>query len=437
MNKTLTMILLAASASAGAHELMARQSGDLGANMVVATPQVAHSFGAPTTRREPVAMSWAFDAAIAPAAPHVAASREYYFEASGDQLAAGVALHTTAPRALVRLQPLQAASPREAVAIDPQALLIIDASRRVHAAGAGMQLLVGADKLAKADLPFAPGTSAFRLHPDLGAGSFTLKAEGLHGDARYLVNVVEPGSPLVLTLQADASAYLHGHTLVLEPALEERAGAVLRRKHAIGKLDGVLVSPAGRRFELSFKPGKDGSLRARLPLDADEAPAPGLWEVQANASAKAGDQVVLRSVRLALAVAMPVARLTGAVALAPTADTLGLALGVEAAASGRYEVRGLLYGMVSGSMAPLGVAHAAQWMDAGSHNIVLGFDHALLGGASAPFELRDLQLLDQGRMGVLHRQQQALRLDERDVGRSGKTLVRPALRPKLPPSTQG
>lgn len=434
MNKTLTIVLLAACSAAGAIELLPRQPDDLGASTVLASPAVKMPAGAPATGREPVSVSWAVDGDIAAPVPFIAASREYYREASGDELAAGVAIHTTAPRALVRLQPLAAASPREAIAIDPQALLLIDSERRVHAGGNGMELLVGADKLAKADLPFAPGTSAFRLHRDLGAGSFTLKAEGLHGSARYLINVVEPDSPLALTMQATTGAYLHGQTLVLQTALQDSAGPAAPAAHALPKLDGMLVSPGGRRFALSFRQDKDGQLRGRLPLDADEAPTPGLWEVQANASATVRGQTVVRSVRLAIAVAMPVARLNGATSLAQGEDTFGIALGVDAGASGRYEVRGLLYGLVNGSMSPLGVAHAARWLDAGQGSITLAFAHHLLQGASGPFELRDLQLIDQGRMGLLHRQQHALRLADSDIVRSSKGAVRPVLPSKPAPA---
>jgi hypothetical protein len=435
MNKfhfTVTIMPLCAllAGAAGARDLLAPQTGDLAATAVVAPAALQSNFGVPGVRRESVALSWAAGHDITPPAPHVAHSRQYHFEASGDELAAGVTLNTTAARALVRLQPLAAPSPREAVAIDPSALVIEDARGRSFAGGAGMSLLVGADKMAKAELPFAPGTSAFRLHPDLGAGSFRLKAAGLSGAARYLVNVVEPDSAHELTLQADALAYLHGQVLVLAPALLEHGTGASVRSHALAKLEGSVISPAGRRFVLSFKPGPDGALRARLPLDANEAPTPGLWQVQASGQAVVAGQAVMRSIALAFPVAMPVARLSGAVTADSSAQRLALTLGVQAGAPGRYEVRGLLYGMVDGAMAPLAVAHAAQWLEAGTGSIVLAFDADLLAGAHGPFELRELNLLDQGRMGVLHRQRRALVLDDGEVLRPAAALARAELHTK-------
>ena len=66
---------------------------------------------------------------------------------------------------------------------------------------------------------------------------------------------------------------------------------------------------------------------------------------------------------------------------------------------------------------------------------MLRYDASLLGAATGPFELRDLNLLDQGRMGVLQRQQRALSIDERDLARTGAhaASAKPPERPKLPP----
>ncbi len=197
----------------------------------------------------------------------------------------------------------------------------------------------------------------------------------------------------------------------------------------------MVVSPAGRSFPVSFKVERDGRLRARLPLDADEAPSQGLWEVQASGEAQVRGQTVKRSLRVAFAVALPVARLDGSAAIVNAPGSVGVRLGVEVGAAGRYETRALLYGMVGGVLKPLAVGHSAQWLEPGSQSLVLRYDAALLAGATGPYELRDLNLLDQGRMGVLQRQQRAVSIDERDVVRTGAhaATAKPAERVKLPP----
>lgn len=433
MSKLKTILLhLAAVAAASAgtagaapRELLPEQAGDLSPAAVLAPASAAPSLaGAPRPSHDTVALSWAATDAVAPAAaPHLAQSRQSYVSVTGAQLAAGVPLHATSARALVRVQALDAASPREALAIHPLSMTLTDSAGKSYAAGAGMEQLVTDDKLNKAELPFAPGTSAFRLHPALGKGTFKLRADGVAGEQRYLINVVEPDSPYTFTMQAAATHYLHGQSLVVQADLREgEANAPTR--HPVAKLEGVVVSPAGRQFPVTFQPGAGGRLRASLALDANEAPAPGLWEVRAEALATVKGQTVQRSLRLAFPVAMPVARLDRSVTLAEGTGGVRLDVGLQAAAAGRYEVRGLLYGTVNGALAPLGVADAAQWLEAGSGNIALTFAPELIAGASGPFELRDLFLLDQGRMGVLQHQQRALVLSEDEVVRAGGRAAR-------------
>ncbi|MES2317352.1 MAG: DUF4785 domain-containing protein [Pseudomonadota bacterium] len=424
--------LLAAGAAA-APRFLPGQAGDLVPQKIAAPGAALKSAGAPGLSREAVGMSWAAQGSVTTAVQSfIGQSREYYAEVSAEELAVGVAIHTTAPRALVRLQALGA---RGKQAIHPQALVISDAGGRAFAAGSGMDMLVTADKLSKAELPFAEGTSAFRLHPDLGTGTFKLRAADAQAGERYMVNVVEPGSRFALTMQTDAPSYLHGQQLSVLPELQEQDGAVVNQRHVFRRLDGVVVSPAGRSFPVSFKVDKDGRLRARLPLDADEAPAPGLWEVQASGDAMVKGQTVKRSLRVAFGVAMPVARLDGSASVVNEPGSVGVRLGVEVAAAGRYETRALLYGTVGGALKPLAVAHAAHWLEPGSQALVLRYDAALLAGASGPYELRDLTLLDQGRMGVLQRQRRGVSIDERDLARTGAQMAtaKPAERPKLPP----
>ncbi|MRV70918.1 DUF4785 family protein [Duganella sp. FT92W] len=408
--------LMAACVSASAVDLLPKQAGDLEPAALAAAkpaPQAAKA-GAPGQSRETVALSWASsDAGMAAATPHEAESRESYTIVTGADLAKGVPLNTTAPRAVVRVQALDMSSPRANLAIHPQSMTVIDQAGRARGSAEAMEALVTDDKLAKADLPFAPGTSAFRLHAGLGAGQFKLRADNLGAGERFLVNVVEPDSPVSLTMQAGAAAYLHGQQLSLVSALRGKDGS----KPALTRLEGYVMSPAGRRFPLTFRNGAGGRMTAQLALDADEELAPGLWEVHAHGQGKAKQGDVQRSLRLAFPVAMPTAKLDRKVVLANSSGGIQVNFGVEAAQAGRYEVRGVLYGTVQGELKPVGVAHAAQWMEAGSGTIALAFAPELRVAASGPYEIRELFLLDQGRMGVLQRQQRAVVIDERELAR--------------------
>ncbi|MDQ1920722.1 DUF4785 domain-containing protein [Massilia pseudoviolaceinigra] len=426
--------LCGSAGAASRLELLPAQAGDLAAPAALArSSRMSMAMAAPEGRRDAVAVSWAAGAQpLAKPVPFAGESREYYTEVSGAELAAGVAIRTSAAQAVVRVQPTGAASARGVKPIDPRAIGVRTAQGKDFNNGAGMDMLVDADRLAKAGHGFAQGTSAFRLHPSLGAGSFTLRADApADAGARYLVNVVEPASTVALTLRTDAVHYLHGQELVihadaLEPAARAAMpGAALQRR-TLDKMAAVLVSPAGRTFPLEFKRGRDGLLTARHQLNADENPAPGLWEVRAGAEAGSGNTAVKRTLRMGVAVAMPQARFDGNVNLIDQADKLVARFGVEVGAGGRYEVRALLYGMVNGAIAPVAVAHSAAWLEPGAGNIELAYDAALLAGVRGPYELRDLSLLDQSRVGLLHRQQRGLVIDEREALRTGLRVAQSA-----------
>ncbi|MCE3607526.1 DUF4785 family protein [Massilia sp. P8910] len=423
-------------ASAGAAsrlELLPAQAGDLAAPAALArSSRLSMAIAAPEGRRDAVAVSWAAGTQpLAKSVPFVGESREYYTEISAAELAAGVAIRTSAPQAVIRVQPTAAASARGVKPIDPRAIRVRTAQGKDFNNGAGMDMLVDAERLAKAGHGFAQGTSAFRLHPSLGAGSFTLRADAPAADAgaRYLVNVAEPASAVALTLRAEAAEYLHGQELVIHAdALEPAAlrGTAGMQRRSVDKMAAVLVSPAGRTFPLEFKRGRGGLLSARHRIDADENPAPGLWEVRAAAEAGSGGLAVKRNLRLGVAVAMPQARFDGNVSLIDQTDKLVARFGVEVGAGGRYEVRALLYGMVNGAMAPVAVAQSAAWLEPGAGSIELAYDAALLAGVRGPYEVRDLSLLDQSRVGLLHRQQRGLVIDEREVVRAGVRVAQGA-----------
>jgi hypothetical protein len=412
MKRTLSSLLLLVCTSAAlaaprpvAARLLPPAAGDLAARAAVAVDAALAS--RPDVPRDAVAFTQSLrgDQALEAAAPFVARSREWFVEVSASELRAGVAVFTTRPEALVRVhaaaRELRAGRGAE-LALDPQRLIV----RREgveHGAGSGMSLLVDAEQLAAAGAPFVEGTSAFRLKAELGAGRFELAVPDLRDDGRYVVHVFEPRSEAVLSLGTGRADHLHGETLRVEASLAGRAATVERAQ-------GFVVAPGGRVFPLSFAP--DGArLRGSLVLDALAAPGAGLWEVHLRVEGQADGLRVQRSARTAFACSLPTARLTGEAGVTAGASGLRLTLGIDAGSAGRYDVRGVLYGRdAAGQPRPLALAQSAAWLEPGRGELALEIDAALLAksGLSAPYELRDLRLTDQGRMGLLHRQKIAL-----------------------------
>ena len=357
----------------------------------------------------PLSFSWALDAAtpITEPRPFVAESREHWLRVTAADLGTGVPLVTLAPGALVRINPAPG-PPAAGAVLDPRALVIVDEKGETYAQGTGFSRLASAEQLAAAGVDFPEGTLAFRLASEVGSGRLTLRAEGLAaatGEA-FVVHVLDAGSSTVLRLGSTRPAYLDGQTLIAE--LDATSGGGRLR---LDEVTGFVTSPAGRAWPLRFRPS--GSVyRASLHLDAEEPAAPGPWEIHASASGRDAGRRFVRNARTAFACALPTARLSGEGELGNgNAGGLEVRLGVETASPGRYEVRGVLFGTApGGGMKPIATAHGAAWLEVGGGTLALSFDAATLAASALapPYEVRELELRDQGRMGLLERRARGL-----------------------------
>ena len=359
-----------------------------------------------TEAREAVSFSWALPAdrplAAAPV-PFTAESREYWLRVSGADLGRGVRLPTTAPGALIRLSPQPGAG---GTAPRLEDIELRDAGGRSFPAGRGVAALASAEALAAAGADFEPGTAAFLVREELGAGALTLGWAAAEPRATYIVHVFDRASKAVLRLSTNRPFYLDGDRLVLEAGIS-LAGARL----ALEQVTGFAVSPAGRAWPLRFARQPRGTYRAELRLDAREAAQPGLWQVEIQAGGRRDGFEVLRNARTAFPCAVPTARFSGDVELGK-ASGLSLTLGVEAATPGRYEVRGILFGTnpATGGLEPFAAAHSAAWLETGRGVLALEVEPSILAGShlKPPYEVRQLELRDQGRMGLLEGRGRAL-----------------------------
>jgi len=363
--------------------------------------------------RTPVQFSWALPESqelTTPPTPFVASSRSYWFDVSARELREGVTIDTVASGALVRLNPLATLDSQvdssQRHAIDPANLELVTPAKSLVSGSAGMQLMADVDQLEAADAPYAEGTSAFKLREELGAGSFVLRAPQLDAkaEARYFIQVFERESNVHLDLTTGRQTYLSGQKLDASVMLASRDAAL-----DIDSIQIELRPPTGSPLPMRLaKAADNGAYRASAALPA--LTGPGLWEVHAAVTAKIGGMTVRRNVRTAFGCAAATARLTRTVEPVKAADGLAMAIGVEVASPGRYEIRGILVAEDgTGELRPVGVAHSAAWLEPGIGSITLKFDSKIVDGLkTATFEIRDLQLLDQGRMGVLHRQDRGI-----------------------------
>jgi len=426
LTAALALAALALSGEAGAERLLlpAPAPGDL-----AVAGALADSAPPVDADREPVAVAWPLAAGSplrSAAPPFVAASREHWFRVTAAELEAGVDPAIGSPGALIRLSPI--VSDRSAVAPPPPSLedvVIVDGAGESHRGAAAVATLVDEEALAAAGAELPEGSSALRLRAELGAGPFRLRLAGAatNGASGYLVHVFEPESAVVLTLGADRSAYAADSTGEIALALED-AGSRLSPVEIVG----FVHSPGGALAALEFVPGPDGRFHASFPARGEDARA-GLWQAEVAVVAAAGAAAIeagedepgerrqrprgksrfhRRTARTAFAVALPTARLVGAidVAVRPGAAGIAVAVPVEIASAGRYAVRGTVAAKrPDGSRLAVARAESAAWLEAGEGELVLELPAEVLVAAApgSELELVELELVDPGRLGLLER----------------------------------
>jgi hypothetical protein len=413
MKKTLlTLLLCAVLATAGqafgaVHTTLLQPGAhDLVATTLVpasAAPQPAFN-----TNHDPVSFSWPLKAdqkIELGVRPVTRVSREYWQHVTAGQLAKGISVPVVTPGAVLRINPMGKATAAKAQDIDLSQLEIITGSHRHLDMKAATETIAKEADLDQAGFAFPKGTMAFRLKPELGTGTFTIRAQGLKEAAAtpYLVSVVEPHSPVVLAVTAHGQAILPGSAFTASVQLENGNQPI-----QVTRVNAAVISPDGHITPVQVRKTASGKLVASYQPQRLDPNAAGMWEMKISTEGTLGGQTVLRDIRTAFAYTLPTARLTGDVAI-DTVPGGGIVahLGIESSAEGRYEVRGILYGTAAnGKLQPMGIADTAAWLPDGVNSLALTFGPRIVerAGFHAPYEVRGLRLMDQSRMSVLRQQ---------------------------------
>jgi hypothetical protein len=410
MNRQYTLIAAALAAalagSVSAAELRLAPAGAMDTIPTTLSSEVVKN--AATLENAPVEFAWRLDGAPleAIASPYQASSKEYWDRRSADELVKGVTLDTVAPGALVRLSPLGEAQTKALEARE----VILRKDGRTYANGTGMVLLADADELEKGAAPFTQGTTVFRIDPALGAGRFELVVPKASGEA--IVHVYEPESSTSLELALDQVSYQKGQPMVVRARLADEESRV-----RVTQMGGLITAPDGQVHEISFKAEGNMGFIATLPANFAAAGQMGLYEVETFATGTGAKGRVLRDARTAFAYTVPSARFTGearTVAVKMRDPNVVLEFDVEVAAASRYQIGAVLYGTsASGEMIPVAAAQSAAVLKPGVHALPLTFAPDVLDGAKAgaPWEIRDLRLINQADMGLQEQRVQALSWD--------------------------
>lgn len=330
-------------------------------------------------------------------------SRGYWVDTSGAELARGVDLPITAAGAVIRISALDAGS---RVALSPESLSLSVNGRSVEAEFGSDGIATGSDMRSQG-MSVPESSLAFQLSRDASAGLLTIGHRGLPADQALVIHVHEPESPWVAQLGLSRQNMLSGEPLAFDLSIGDG-----RERLQPGSIQAVLVSPdAAQSWPLSVNRNGQLVLDA-APLAARSQVGTGLYEAHVYTEAQIKGLTVRRDLTLALNIAPAIARFDGS-AQDSRKDGLSLTLGVETSAAGRYQVNAEIYGTdARGQLRPAAFVQSAAVLGAGRGQIQLDVGQNLLSssGLSAPFEVRNLMLLDQGRMYLLEQRERALRI---------------------------
>lgn len=330
-------------------------------------------------------------------------SRQYWVDATGADLAKGIELPLTAPGAVIRVSTLEPEA-KVAIAGDQISLALNGAPLTASA----MASLADGPALKAAGLDVPVSSLAFKLGPEVDAGELKLGVAALPADQHMVVHVFEPESPWAGQLT------LPQHTLFAGDAISLGLGiGDGKTQLPLASVQAVISNPvADAQFELTLDPSS-GVLRGTLPKSVRFTGQDGLFEAHAWVETSTPEGLtVRRDLKIPFAVTPALARFDGS-ARAMLDKGLTIDVGIETAVAGRFQVNGQVFGTAAdGSLRPLAMAQTAATLDAGGGTLQLKVEAGLIeeSGLGAPFEVRGLELFDQGRMFQQQRQQQALRI---------------------------
>ena len=336
----------------------------------------------------------------------LAESRAFWMDVTGADLARGITLPLSAPGAVIRISALDASSRVSLTAENLQLRL----NGRNPRADFGPDQITTGQNMRDQGMRVPSNTLAFRLPEQSGQGQLNVQIANLPGDQALVIHVHEPNSPAIARLALPRHNFLSGEAIQFDLDLGQGRNAMTA--HSI---QAVLSSPDARET-WPIQVARDGSLQiTQAPIASRGAVGQGLYEAHVYVEGSFQGQTIRRDLTLAFNIAPATARFTGQATRNQRSAGLGLDLGIETAAPGRYQVNAEILGTnARGQLEVLGYIQSAAVLSSGRGQLSLEIEPGLLrsSGLTAPFEIRNLQLLDQGRMSLVEHRARAMRISQ-------------------------
>lgn len=358
-------------------------------------------------------------------------SVSYTLNVSVSEIQSGIELPISQKEALIRIRPLitgksslyNRSNVTNTITVSEELNIEIQKKGKSYTAENAYHKLLKANenKLQRDVQKFFPrGTAVFRLKQEIGIGKIKLRISNLTANIAedYAVQVFEKGSPLHLELQASKRTFSPDEKISMRFSLQNKESDS-SESIALENTQGNIISPTGKIYPAFIDAGQ-GKVSATvssldIAKDMDKIQPGKLWQLQLGGESYFKGVQVRRNIQTSFALVIPTARLTGNVYIThEDNDDISAQVEIETAMSGRYEIRGILFGKNGeGVDAPIAVSHSASTLDSGIGYIVLRFSGQDMSKSAltAPFSVKGLKLIHQNQIALLHSQQDAFTIE--------------------------
>lgn len=324
-------------------------------------------------------------------------SKAFFRTVTGEELNAGVAFAVDGEEAVIQLSPLDNVvdGRRKAQDTVPRGMVLVHNGVELSVESDDIALYRRSQALKEAYPDLYGRAHVMQVPAHFGRGTMLLKANGnAAASDKFVLYVLDKNSDIALQLQTEQTNIQQGKPLVFD------AIADASQRTAMVGARAELLSPGGQVYPLKGRTVRGRFVSTSAP-DITEAGRPGeLWTLRVRARIRNADDMIVERVTR---VAVDLFEGTAEIATIKTGEqSLSLAMDVNAA--GRYELRALIYGRdFDGVQKPAMLSFQAQWLEAGQHKVVFAIDADKLraSGLGAPFTVKSVKLLDQGRLAVL------------------------------------
>ncbi|WP_419420622.1 DUF4785 domain-containing protein [Legionella sp. D16C41] len=333
----------------------------------------------------PLSTSWPIHNKLFKPQSNKQISKKYHFEVTAAQLFKGIPIYTTAPKAIIRIVPMN------------KKIILKDSQFRL-AKGSKINLpLSEVSTLSpyhSEDLPAINLAKIIELKPELGSGQFTLSLLDFNylATERFQIRIFDKASTAGLLVETNQAYYQYGDELTTTIFLKKAA-----KRYSANNVKANLLSPDGQSVPIPLTEVEPGLYRGKIILD-NEKNFPGQnWYIETDTSAKVDNQIINRHAHTAFSYAIPSALISEITRLNSNKLTFNAAINV--ATGSRYMLQAVLFKAdVQGKKHAIEIAQAADWLAPGNANLTFSFKHKIDKLEQSPYYLGSIQLIDYGQL---------------------------------------